>query len=230
LLGRGVDGLVLIGEARKPEIYRMLTQRGVPFVIVWLWREETPWPCIGFDNRAASRAMTEHVLALGHRRIAMIAGVTRGNDRAAERVVGVREALATRGLPLDSTTLIEAEYTLDAGAAAARHLLGHRGAPTRDRPTALICGNDVLAGGALGAARDLGLDVPRDLSVTGFDNIELAEVVTPALTTVHVPHRRMGQAAAEQLLRSCRGEGKAESRLFKTMRVDRASLDRPPGA
>ena len=98
LLGRGVDGLVLIGEARDPALYETLERRSVPFVLVWSWRRDCPWPCVGFDNRAAARAMAQKVLDLGHRRIAMIAGVTHGNDRAAARVDGVRDALAARGL------------------------------------------------------------------------------------------------------------------------------------
>ena len=223
LLGRGVDGLVLIGEARDPALYDMLERRGVPFVLVWSWRAECPWPCVGFDNRAAARAMAERVLEFGHRRVAMIAGVTRGNDRAAARVDGVRDALARHGLGLDGANLIETPYNLKASAAAARRLLA--GEP---RPTAIVCGNDVIAAGALTAVRALGLDAPREVSVTGFDDIDLALVLDPALTTVHVPHRRMGEAAASLLLRLRAREKDARSVVFETALVERGSLA-PPG-
>ena len=223
LLGRGVDGLVLIGEARDPSIYAMLERRLVPFVLVWSWRPDCPWPCVGFDNRAAARAMAERVLELGHRRVAMIAGVTRGNDRAAARVEGVRDALARHGLGLDRTNLIETPYNLKASAAAARRLM-----TAGPRPTAIVCGNDVIAAGALTAVRALGLAAPADVSVTGFDDIDLALVLDPSLTTVHVPHRRMGEAAASLLLRLRAQEKDARSVVFETALVERGSLA-PPG-
>ena len=222
LIGRGVDGLVLIGEARDREVYAFLERRGVPFVIVWSWRPDSPWPCVGFDNRLAARAMAERVLECGHRHVAMIAGVTHGNDRAAARVEGVREALATQALALDATNLIEAAYTLQAGSEAATRLLSRP-----SRPTAIICGNDVLAAGALTAARRLGLSVPRDVSVTGFDDIDLAHAVEPELTTVHVPHRRMGQQAAQLLLALCSGELGTINVPLETRLVDGGSLAAP---
>ena len=219
LLGRGIDGLVLIGEARDPTLYAMLERRGVPFVLVWSWRPDCPWPCIGFDNRAAARAIAERVIQLGHRRIAMIAGVTRGNDRATARVEGVRLALAAHGLHLDESNLIESPYRLEAGAKAARQLLA--GSP---RPSAIVCGNDVLAAGALTAVRDLGLKSPSDVSVTGFDDIDLALVLDPSLTTVHVPHRRMGEAAARLLVRLRAEEDVTTNVVFETALVERGSL------
>ena len=222
LLGRGVEGLVLIGEARDPDLYAMLQRRAVPFVLVWSWRAQCPWPCVGFDNRAAARAMAERVLDLGHRRIAMIAGVTRGNDRAASRVDGVRDALARHGLHLDASNLIETPYNLEASAEAARRFLG-----ATPRPTAIVCGNDVIAAGALTAVRSLGLEVPADVSVIGFDDIDLALVVDPPLTTVHVPHRRMGKAAASLLLQLRARERDVRNVVFETTLVERGSLAPP---
>ncbi len=219
LLGRGVDGLVLIGEARDLALYETLERRGVPFVLVWSWRPDCPWPCVGFDNRAAARAMAQRVLDLGHRRVAMIAGVTRGNDRATARVKGVRDALTARSLRLDESNLMETPYQLEAGADAARRLLS-----ATPRPTAIVCGNDVLAAGALMAIRSLGLNAPDDVSVTGFDDIDLALVLDPPLTTVHVPHRRMGEAAARLLLRLRAREDDTASVVFETALVERGSL------
>lgn len=223
LLGRGVDGLVLIGEARDPATYEMLVRRGVPFVLVWSWRPDCPWPCVGFDNREAARTMAQRVLDLGHRRVAMIAGVTRGNDRAAARVDGVRDALRTHGLDLDGSNLIETSYTLRTSEAAARRLL-----TATPRPTAIVCGNDVIAAGTLTAVRALGLRAPADVSVTGFDDIDLAVVLDPLLTTMHVPHRRMGQAAASLLLRLRSQETDVGNVVFETVLVERGSLA-PPG-
>ena len=101
--------------------------------------------------------------------------------------------------------LEETEYSFHHGAAAFDRLM--RQTP---RPTAVLCGNDVLAAGALRQAREMGLDVPGDVSITGFDDIELCEIVTPALTTVHVPHREMGRRAARLLLDMRGGDSAGE--------------------
>lgn len=219
LLARGVDGLVLIGEAREREVYDLLERRRIPFVLVWTWRADCPWKCVGFDNRAAARELADRVLDYGHRQVAMLAGVMRGNDRAQARADGVRDALEARGLSLPAARLIEAPYSLEGGAQAARKLL-----VAAQRPTAIICGNDVLAAGAMLAIRDLGLSSPQDVSVVGFDDIELAKLLTPPLTTMHIPHQRMGQSAAQLLLRLREGDEDAESIAVPTELVERQSL------
>lgn len=223
MLGRGVDGLVLIGEAHPEETYRLLQARHIPFVLVWSHRSNCPYPCVGFDNRAAARRMTERVLELGHHQIAMIAGMTAWNDRASERVEGVREALRGRGLALQPSHFVESEYSLDASAGAAQHLMA-----LSPRPTAIVCGNDVQAAGAILGIRRAGISVPGEVSVVGFDDIDLASAVEPAITTVRVPHRRMGRAAARLLLRMIGSVDVTESVEFDTEIVERASLAAPP--
>jgi LacI family transcriptional regulator len=227
LLGRGVDGMILIGEARPAETYALLHAHNVPVVLMWCWRAECPHPCVGFDNRASARAMADLVLDSGHRTVAMLAGITAWNDRAADRVAGVRDALRARGLDLAPSRLVEAPYTLEESTIAARVLLAQT-----PRQTAILCGNDVQAAGALRAAREAGLSLPDDLSVVGFDDIELAVAVVPALTTVHVPHRRMGQEAARILLalRGTSATAPPPAVRFETELVRRASLGPPPGA
>lgn len=223
LMGRGVDGLVLIGHARPAETYALLRARRLPFVLVWSHDPDSAHCCVGFDNHGAARAMALHVLGFGHRRIAMISGVTAWNDRATQRVAGVRAALADHGLTLAPPQLIEAAYTLGDAAAAARALAGLDPAPT-----AILCGNDVQAAGAMIGLRELGREIPRDVSVVGFDDLDLATAVTPALTTVHVPHRRMGEAAADLLVRMT-GSGAAGGHVvLDTAIVTRASLGPPP--
>lgn len=222
LLQRGVDGVLLIGEARPETTYAILERRSVPIVLVWCHGEAVGHVCVGFDNRTAAREIAALVLEYGHRDIAMVAGVTAWNDRAAGRVAGVRDALQCAGLTLDDRNLVESEYTLEAGASAFRRLLAQAARP----PTAVICGNDVLAVGVIQAARAMGFRVPEDVSVTGFDDIDLASVIDPALTTVHVPHRRMGWRAADTLLDLQAGGGPRESIIFATELVVRASLAR----
>lgn len=218
LLSRGVDALALIGQDRPESTYQMLHARGVPFVTLWSRAEEGGPLFVGFDNYAAAASMADLVLDHGHRRIAMIAGVTAGNDRAVSRVQGVRATLAARGVDLSPPFLVEAAYELDAAAAAAGALLS-----LSPPPSAIICGNDVLAAGALNAARKRGKRVPEDVSIVGYDDIDLSIAVDPPLTTIRVPHRRMGRAAADMLRRMIGGEP-VESRQFDFELVVRSSL------
>lgn len=223
MLGRGIDGLLLIGEARPQETYTLLRQNSVPVVIAWSFGRSSDYPCVGFDNHAGGVKMADLVMEAGHRRIAMIAGISQGNDRAAERIAGVRHALAGRGLDLADDRLIEAPYGLREASAAMEILMSRE-----PRPTAIICGNDVLAAGALMHARQAGLSVPSDVSVVGFDDIDLAAAINPPLTTLNVPHRRMGQTAAELLLAMRNRDDGVAGVEFQTEVVVRDSLGPPP--
>ena len=222
LVSRGADGLLLIGSARPATTYDYLRRRGTPYVLTWNLGE-SPDHYIGFDNARAASEIAAKVIEFGHRHIAMIAGVTSMNDRAKDRVEGVRSAIRRAGLDTKILDVIEAPYTFEGGASAFEML-----AKRSPRPTAIICGNDVLAVGAISRAKSLGLDVPDDISITGFDDIDIAKFVEPPLTTVHVPHRRMGAAAAQMLLRLIAGET-AEPRIEIGVEIAvRDSLGPPP--
>ena len=195
LVERGVDGLVLLGTTHHPALLQMLDSHRIPYVLTWALDATGRHPCVGFDNRAAGVSIARHLLELGHREIAMISGITAGNERARGRVEGVRETLAPLGLKLSPQRLVEKPYTLSAGRDGLRELLE---GPVR--PTAVICGNDVLAIGALAECHEQGIAVPREVSITGFDDMEIAAVVTPALTTVHFPTEELGALAAQHLL------------------------------
>ena len=194
LVARGAEGLLLIGYERDPAIYDFLRRRGIPVLVAWAFRPDGPVPSIGFDNRKAMKALAERVLSAGHRRIGVISGVVAGNDRASERLKGIEDALIEANLDPRDLTVIETPYEIENGADAFARLL-----KMSPDCTVVMCGNDVLAVGALNKARELGLDVPKDISVTGFDDIELARIAIPPLTTVHVPHREMGRKAAMAL-------------------------------
>jgi len=222
LVARGADGLLLIGYERDPSIYDFLEARQVPYLLAWVHEDGNPYPAIGFNNADAMETLARAVLDLGHRDIAIISGIRDGNDRAAARVAGIQRALAQAGLNPDQTPIHETPYGIATGAAAFRDLMRH---PTP--PTAVMCVNDVLAAGALKQAQEDGLDVPADVSITGFDDIELAQLVTPMLATVHVPHREMGALAAQDLIaRITNRERISPKRLPSTLRL-RASLGTP---
>ncbi|MEM7732594.1 MAG: LacI family DNA-binding transcriptional regulator [Pseudomonadota bacterium] len=222
LVARGADGILLIGHARDLAIYDFLDRRNVPVCVSWAYDPSQPKPSVGFDNRSAMRAMAEEVLKRGHRRIAMISARQSDNDRARDRVQGVRDAMRTAGIDCSEMTVFETDYTIEAGGAALSTLVA-----SSPGPSAVICGNDVLAVGAVKAAQRLGLRVPEDISITGFDDIELAEVIVPALTTVHVPHREMGVLAARQLWKMVTGSGPADSLELHTKLRLRGSLGPP---
>ncbi|MEM9522892.1 MAG: substrate-binding domain-containing protein, partial [Pseudomonadota bacterium] len=198
--------LLLIGYQRSSEIYAFLEKRAVPSVVAWSYEPGATHPAIGFDNTGAMAALARRVLRLGHRHIGMLSAATASNDRARGRVNGVLRAMAEAGVPEDDFVLVETQYAIEAGETAFRRVMARAPATS-----AVLCGNDVLAIGALRAARKMGLRVPKDISITGFDDIELATLAEPGLTTVHVPHREMGRRAAEMLVRMVKERTPADS-------------------
>ncbi|MCC7487269.1 MAG: substrate-binding domain-containing protein [Burkholderiales bacterium] len=222
LVEHGVDALVLLGTTHRACVLELLAAHQLPCVLTWALDAGAPLPCVGFDNRAAAVIVTRHVLDLGHDAVAMISGVTAGNERAAERLRGVREALAERGLALPASRLVEKPYTLSGGREGLRELL-EGGA----RPTAVICGNDALALGALAECLDRRIAVPAELSITGFDDMEIAAVVTPALTTVRFPAAEIGALAARHLLARLAGQEVAPRTELQVELIVRGSTAPP---
>lgn len=219
LVARGADGLLLIGHDRDPAIYEYLTTQAVPTLVAWTYDPQAAQLCVGFDNRAAMYALTCEVLKLGHKKLGVISGHSRGNDRVRLRLEGVRQAVAEAGLDPDAVPIVETSYEIESGNAGFDALL-----EAGTRPTAVICGNDLLAVGALRRAQARGLDVPGDVSITGFDDMELALLVDPALTTVAVPHRDMGQKAAQVLVDMVEKKSDARSVKLPTLVKLRGSL------
>ncbi len=222
LSARGADALLLIGYHRRAHIYEFLKKRRIPALVSWAYDPCSPQLAVGFNNRQAMRDMASEVLARGHRRLGFISADTVSNDRARDRVSGAKDAMKEAGLFPGDLRLVETVYSIDDGDAAFRRLMD-----TDQPPTAVLCGNDVLAVGALRAATAMGLKVPEDVSITGFDDIELATVAPVPLTTVHVPHRRMGQYAARALINALNGKGPDGSTELPTSICFRDTLGPP---
>jgi LacI family transcriptional regulator len=225
LTARGADGLLLIGFDRDPQIYRFLERQGVPALVVWAFEENAVMPCIGFDNRQAMYDLAHAALAMGHRRIGVISAPVADNDRARSRLEGIGQAMEDQGLASAAMTLIETPYGIEQGAVAFGKIM-QQTCP----PTLVLCGNDVLGVGAMKRARDMGLSVPRDVSITGFDDIELAKVTQPGLATVHVPHREMGKQAARALVAMVAGDDSIIRTRLPTDLALRGSLGPPQSA
>jgi LacI family transcriptional regulator len=218
LLARGADALLLCGTGQRPALLARLAARAVPVVHVMSWPPPPGLACVGFDNARAMTQAVRYLLDLGHRRIAMLAGITRDNDRAAARLAGVRTALAAAGIGLPPARVAERRYALAAAREGLQSLM--QGASP---PTAVLCGNDVLAFGALLEAQRLGIEVPGQLSIVGFDDLELASHLHPALTTVHVPAEAMWRCAAERALAMLHGDEPAPDTEIEVSLVVRGS-------
>lgn len=222
MAARGVDALLLIGYDRSGEINQFLKEREIPVAVAWNFVPENPLPAIGFGNFDAMVELADEVIRLGHRHLAMITAPCATNDRARARLEAVRHSMEKTGLDPASLKVEEAAYGIETGAGAFRALFSGM-----TRPTAVICGNDVLAAGALKAARSMSIDVPLDVSITGFDDIELATLTAPELTTVHVPHFEMGRRAAEMLVAMVEGDAPSPQIRLQTELRLRGTLAPP---
>ena len=201
LPGRAVGGAILILPPEEPAELLALHRRGLPFVVVDpRTRPPREIASVSAAHVTGARRVTAHLLELGHRRIGVIAGPLEwlaGSDRLA----GHHAALGQAGILSDPQLIRFVPPTLEEGAEAAGKLLD-----LPERPTALVCFNDKIAVGALRAAKLRGLDVPRDLSVTGFDDIDVSRATTPQLTTVRQPLEEMGRTAVSLLIRLMNGD------------------------
>ncbi len=217
---RGVDALVLVGAERSKAAWKALQAWDHPVLLTWTCDERLP--SVGFDNHGIGALAARHLLEIGHRRIAMISGHTAHNDRARARVAGVRDTLAAHGCLLPAEAVTEQALTIHGGRLGLKALLA-----TPVRPTALVCGNDLLAVGALLEAQQRGLRVPQDLSICGVDNHELSAEIDPGLTTVSLPTHDLGRIAATQLLAVLAGEPIAQQSLLPFELLVRATTSAP---
>lgn len=195
LIERRVDGIIVTGGRRPEDLYRLIEQNGVPYIVTWKLIDGPSRPCVSFDNYRAGRLAMEHLIGLGHQRIGLICGRTDLNDRAAERRRSYEDVLREQGIVLDPDLVYERDFEFIEGKTAMQRMLEEY-----DRPTAVFCANDIQAIGALTACREQGIEVPQEISIIGFDDLPVAQHTSPKLTTVHVPAKHMGQLAATKLI------------------------------
>jgi len=195
--GRRLAGMILVGftPGREEQILT-LQKGGIPSVIIW----NTPCPDsglnqVGFDNRKATKEAVEYLISLGHQRIGLIVGPDGSGARVRERIEAYRETLDAHSIPFDDRLFRSAIPSIANGEREAQYLLTE----LSPRPSAIFAASDSLAIGVLSAARSLGIDVPGDLSVCGFDNMDFSAHSDPPLTSVNVPAREMARIAARYL-------------------------------
>jgi LacI family transcriptional regulator len=201
------DGFVLVRLRLDDERVPLLQEAGVPFVA---YGRVTPAEDVCFvdgDDVCGAGLMVDHLVALGHRRLGFITEPLQFT-KGYYRLEGYRQGLQAHGLPIDPDLVVTTNYRQRSGREAASRLLA-----LPEPPTAIIACNDLLALGAASAVQARGLVVGRDVSVTGYDNIPLAELAQPPLTTVDQPAHRLGALVAEMLIAAIRAEPLTEKQM-----------------
>ncbi|MGD2179096.1 MAG: LacI family DNA-binding transcriptional regulator [Anaerolineae bacterium] len=195
-----VDGMLVVRTRQKDARIAYLLKQSFPFVAFGRSDLEASFPYLDVDGERGLRKIVQHLIDGGHRRIAYISAPL-DLTFASHRLAGYREALATNSIPFEQGLLIEGELTERSGYAAAMQCLS-----ASPRPSAIVACNDLMALGAISAARTLGLSVGRDLAVTGFDDVPLAAHAHPPLTTVRQPIYEIGRRICHMLTRLLEGE------------------------
>jgi LacI family transcriptional regulator len=209
-----LDGVVLTPPfTDRDDVKDVLVRRGVRFVMTSPAVIDEAVPAAFIDQAKAAEAMTAYLISLGHRRIGLVMGDLRYAS-SQRRLEGYRNAHMRAGIACDDGLIEQGQYTFDSGSKAAVALL-ERAAP----PSAIFASSDDMAAGVLAAAHRMGIDVPGQLSVAGFDDTDLAGVVWPPLTTIRQPVRDLGYAAVDLLL----NKGEVEQRQLPSELVVRGS-------
>ena len=198
-LNRRVDGLIVMSTEVPAQTVCDWLPEGLPIVFVNTEVDRDDIEVVNFDNRGGAYRLTGHLLERGHRRIGFLKGPDASGD-ANDRLDGYRAALRDHGIEPDPALEVSGDFTMEAGEAAVPVFLA-----LDSRPTAVFAANDLSAYGVVSALREAGLDVPVDMAVAGFDDIQLSRFSSPTLTTVRAPVREMGESAIERLIAQIKG-------------------------
>ncbi|MCG8496412.1 MAG: LacI family transcriptional regulator [Enterobacterales bacterium] len=223
LISRNCDALIMHAEALSDEYLLELNQSKLPVALVNRQVEGLPEACTSLDNEKGGYLATRHLLELGHKDIAYISGPPDKCD-ASLRLEGHKRALSEAGLPINPQLIFNGDYSEEDGKIGLLELMA------RDVPfTALVCANDWMASGAISCARDLGMSLPHDLSVVGFDDVVFAHHVFPRLTTVSNPIAEMAEMSAKYILNKVYGQANNVQLYFEPSLVVRESTVKHEG-
>lgn len=210
--GRHIDGLIVLNPRSDDTELAQLIETGFPIVLMGRLRQvslSAPVYSVGSDNRSAARRLTEHLIGLGHKRIAHITFSPEAYYATQVRLSAYRQALEQAGLKYDPNLVAYGNFSATSGFAAMKELL-----KVRPLPAAVFAGNDTIALGAMAAIHQHGLRIPNDIALVGFDDLPFAPYTVPPLTTVGVPAIEQGRLAAEMLMQLLRGETPAQQALM----------------
>lgn len=204
-LSRQVDGLIVLEPLSDlPSLNQLILESDIPCVRV-SQRSFHGLPWISVGDADAADEMTEHLLQLGHRRIGFIMGLS-DHGQSHDRLVGYRRALERQDVPFDHRLVTQGRFDYESGYSCARSLLA-----SNLNPTAIFASNDLMATGVISAAHELGIDVPRELSVAGFDDSPMARHAWPPLTTVRQPIAEVARLATDELMKRLQGRSEGGS-------------------
>jgi LacI family transcriptional regulator len=195
LLEHRVDGIALIGLDHSKDTYRLIASQEVPVIAAWAFAADSPISCIGADNQKAGQIAAAHILSLGHRKIGFVFPPTGENDRARGRSNAAFAAVVTAGHAVQPEWIASSLYSIGQARLSCTKLLQQP-----NRPTALICGNDIIAQGAVSAAFHLGLRIPQDISIIGIGDFAGSADMFPSLTTVRIPAQEIGSQTGQHLV------------------------------
>jgi DNA-binding LacI/PurR family transcriptional regulator len=203
---KSVDGIILASRFKNKEVLKDLINHHFPLALIDLNLPEFPLDSVEIDHFQGGYLVTHHLLSLGHRTIGVIAEESRSSQ---ERIRGYRQALEEAGLAFEESYVLTTDFTVEGSKNGALKLFA-----LKNRPTAILACNDLLAIGVTQALRELGLSIPAEVSVTGFDNTILASATNPPLTTVDQPKLEMGRQVVELLIKNIEGKAGSKQRII----------------
>jgi LacI family transcriptional regulator len=200
LIERGVDALLLVGEAHHRDLKELIDKNRIPYVNTFVYNPATHGTCVGPDNHKALHKLTRYLVDLGHRSFGVVAQSTENNDRAQARLQGIRDALAEQSIAIQPRHFAQGYWGINEGRQLLRRILA-----AKPWPTAVICGNAYLTVGALLESQAIGIRVPEEMSIVGYDDIEIMSELPIPLTTVRVSSDEVGRRAARLLVAKIEG-------------------------
>ncbi len=204
----GVEGIILLNPHEDDVGLSRIIQAGFPLAIIGTLADKEILQ-VDIDNFSAARIVADYLIGLGHRRIGMITHASPIYWAARKRLEGYRAALERAGLPADDEHILFADFSEESGLLAMKKLLA-----ASERPTAVFAGNDVIAYGAIQAVRDANLNVPRDISIAGFDDDFLSRYLNPPLTTMSLPAASLGAEVSKLLIHGINGKTLAHKQII----------------
>ena len=224
LLLQGVEGIAMFGSSQKIEALKLLKTRELPYIHIGTLNAPLNGFTSGFDNKLAIQLGVNYLIKLGHKNFGMIAGITTNNDRAKDRVDGVIKLLKQHKITLDKKSIIEVPYQIDDARRALKTII-----QTNPKVTAIVCGQDILAIGALLEAQNQGIKIPIKISIIGFDDLELTRHMFPSLSTIHIDSVNMWSKAARHLIKQIQKEKNLPKKILVDFKlIVRNSTTKPP--
>ncbi|WP_139991893.1 LacI family DNA-binding transcriptional regulator [Paenibacillus paridis] len=215
---RGVDGVIIMGIRLDDPYLKEIVSSDIPCVLIDITLEGPQVGYVTSDNLNGAVAAVDHLLQNGHRHIAMINGHAQA-DVSLLRLEGYRQALHNSAIPFDDSLVVDGRFSEQGGHDAAIEILS-----SKPEVTALFCASDLMAIGAMQGVKDMGKQVPQDISIIGFDNIDLTAYCTPALTTVHQHKYELGFHAAQVLIDLLEGKEVTHHVMLATEVIARDSV------